>query len=177
MISIFDMVDTNGWILNLAVKKPAIEVNMTENKIQMTKARIALVPAPMELRSMILPKTVPVFGPLCITTVEMTMFIPTIRPMERSVPVSRINPATPKAKNIRGAACCMIFMTLLTVSRDVCLRIGVRMHSIMKTRRITIYRPFLRKNCFLLNEYLYASHFCACCSPNVNRDLRSRSIR
>ena len=37
--------------------------------------------------------------------VAVVIPIPTIRPTERSVPVKRISPATPSAKNILGEAC------------------------------------------------------------------------
>jgi hypothetical protein len=145
-----DIVEMNGWILKRAVKKPAIDVNITENKTQINKASIALPNAGIALRSIKLPKTVPVFGPLCIITVAMTMFIPVIRPMDRSVPVNKIRPATPRAKNIRGEACCIMFMTLLTVSSWVCLIIGVMMQRTMKTIMMTIYRPFFNKKSFRL---------------------------
>ena len=59
----------NGWILKRAVKKPAIDVNKTENTIQSSKARSALPNGGSVERLIKLPKTVPVFGPLCIITV------------------------------------------------------------------------------------------------------------
>ena len=138
--------------MNLAVKKPAIEVNNTENMMQRSSASSALANGGTEVISMMLPNTVPVLMPLCMMTVAMTMFIPVIRPIERSVPVSMIKPATPNARKVRGAACCMMFMMLFIVSSEVCLMIGVMIHSITKTSRITIYKPLRSRNCFLLKE-------------------------
>ena len=152
MISMFAMVLMNGCILNRAVKKPAIDVKITQKRMVRTSARIAQPASGMPDRSKAFPNTVPVFGPLCMIIVQVTMPIPIIRPIERSVPVSRISPATPSARNIRGDACCRMFRMLVAVNSCVCLTAGVIKPSAMKTATMTIYSPFLRKNCFQEKE-------------------------
>ena len=143
IINMFAMVEMNGCILYFAMKKPAILANTVVRIIQATSARIALGAAEIFEKSKICPNTPPVLGPLCMIIVAVTIPIPTIRPMERSVPVSKIRPATPSARNIRGDACCKIFRILVTVNNCVFLTIGVIIQSAMKIRMITIYRPFL----------------------------------
>ena len=105
MISMLAMVEMNGCILNLAVKKPAILVKHVHRTIQVTRAMMILTGIGTPVKSKVIPKTWPVLMPWCMMMVEAVMPIPTIRPIDRSVPVSRINPATPRARNIRGDAC------------------------------------------------------------------------
>ena len=143
IISMLAMVEMNGCILYFAMKKPAILANTVVRITQATSAKIALGAAGIFEKSKICPNTPPVLGPLCMMIVAVTIPIPTIRPMERSVPVSKIKPATPSARNIRGDACCKIFRILVTVNNCVFLTIGVIIQSAMKIRMITIYRPFL----------------------------------
>ena len=143
IISMFAMVEMNGCILYFAMKKPAILANTVVSMIHATSAIMALPATGIPVKSKICPNTPPVFTPLCMMIVAVTIPIPTIRPMERSVPVSKIRPATPSARNIRGDACCKIFRILVTVNNCVFLTIGVIIQSAMKIRMITIYRPFL----------------------------------
>ena len=99
------MVEINGCILNLAIKKPAIDANPVVRITHTSSANIARAGAGIPVKSKIWPNTPPVLIPLCIIMVAVTIPIPTIRPTERSVPVNRINPATPRARKIRGDAC------------------------------------------------------------------------
>ena len=142
----FAMVEINGCILNLAMKNPAIMANAVVRITHINSANSAFAVAGIAEKSNTWPNTAPVLIPLCIMMVAVTIPIPTIRPTERSVPVNRIRPATPSARNIRGDACCKIFRMLVTVSSCVFLTIGVMIHSAMKIRMITIYRPFLYRN-------------------------------
>ena len=106
IISMFAIVEINGCILNLAIKKPAIDANPVVRITHTSSANIALELVPgIPVKSKIWPNTPPVLIPLCIIMVAVTIPIPTIRPTERSVPVNRINPATPRARKIRGDAC------------------------------------------------------------------------
>ena len=146
MISMFAMVEINGCILNLAMKNPAIMANAVVRITHINSANSAFTVAGIAEKSNTCPNTAPVLIPLCMMMVAVTIPIPTIRPTERSVPVNRIRPATPSARNIRGDACCKIFRMLVTVSSCVFLTIGVMIHSAMKIRMITIYRPFLYRN-------------------------------
>ena len=109
----FDMVEMNGCILKRAVKKPATEVKQVVRTMQTSSAKMALPAYGKPVKSKILPKTAPVLTPLCMMMVAATIPIPVIRPIERSVPVRRIRPATPSARNIRGDACCRMFRILL----------------------------------------------------------------
>ena len=146
MISMFAMVEINGCILNRAMKNPAIMANAVVRITHINSANSAFAVAGIAEKSNTWPNTAPVLIPLCIMMVAVTIPIPTIRPTERSVPVNRIRPATPSARNIRGDACCKIFRMLVTVSSCVFLTIGVMIHSAIKIRMITIYRPFLYRN-------------------------------
>ena len=146
MISMFAMVEINGCILNRAMKNPAIMANAVVRITHINSANSAFAVAGIAEKSNTWPNTAPVLIPLCMMMVAVTIPIPTIRPTERSVPVNRIRPATPSARNIRGDACCKIFRMLVTVSSCVFLTIGVMIHSAMKIRMITIYRPFLYRN-------------------------------
>ena len=105
MISMFAMVEINGCILNLAIKNPAMDAKAVVRITQTTSARSARAGAGIPVKSKIWPNTPPVLTPLCIIMVAVTIPRPTIRPTERSVPVNRISPATPSARNIRGDAC------------------------------------------------------------------------
>ena len=154
MISMFAMVEMNGCILYFAMKKPAILANTVVSMIHATSAIMALPATGIPVKSKICPNTPPVFTPLCMIMVAVTIPIPTIRPMERSVPVNRIRPATPRAKNIRGEACCKIFRIFVSVKSCVCFTIGVMIHNAIKMSKITMYRPFLYRNCVVLNVYL-----------------------
>ena len=154
MISIFAIVEINGCILNLAMKKPAIMENTVVKITHINNASNAFAVGAIAEKSNTCPNTAPVLIPLCMIMVAVTIPIPTIRPTERSVPVNRIRPATPSARNIRGDACCKIFRILVTVSSCVFLTIGVMIHSAIKIRMITMYRPFLYKNWDKLKEYL-----------------------
>ena len=109
----FAIVEMKGCILNLAVKKPAIVVKNVHKTTHATSASNTLAPTGIPVKSNICPKTEPVLIPWCIIIVAVVMPMPTIRPIERSVPVRSINPATPSARNILGDACCKIFNTLL----------------------------------------------------------------
>ena len=142
----FAMVEINGCILNRAMKNPAIMANAVVRITHINSANSAFAVAGIAEKSNTWPNTAPVLIPLCMMMVAVTIPIPTIRPTERSVPVNRIRPATPSARNIRGDACCKIFRMLVTVSSCVFLTIGVMIHSAMKIRMITIYRPFLYRN-------------------------------
>ena len=146
MISMFAMVEINGCILNLAMKNPAIMANTVVKITHINSANSAFAVAGIAEKSNTWPNTAPVLIPLCMIMVAVTIPRPTIRPTERSVPVNRIRPATPSARNIRGDACCKMFRMLVTVSSCVFLTIGVMIHSAMKIRMITIYRPFLYRN-------------------------------
>ena len=103
----------NGCILNLAVKKPAMDVKKVQRIIQTTKASTTLAPTGSPVKSNACPNTWPVFTPWCMIIVATVIPIPIIRPIERSVPVSRIRPATPSARYILGDACCNTLSTLL----------------------------------------------------------------
>ena len=138
MINMFDIVEMKGCILNRAMKKPARDEKHVQKMMHSKRARIALAPFGMPVVSKMCPKTAPVLTPWCITMVAVTIDIPIIRPMERSVPVRRIRPATPSAKNIRGDACCRMFRMLETVSSCVCFTIGVMMHRKMKIATMTM---------------------------------------
>ena len=111
--SMFAMVDMNGCILNLAVKKPPMVVKHVQSTIHINSANTTLKPMGMPVKSNTCPKTEPVLIPWCMMMVAVVIPMPTIRPMERSVPVRRISPATPSARNILGEACCRIFKILL----------------------------------------------------------------
>ena len=110
-MSMLAIVEMNQCILNLAVKKPAMAENAVHRTTQTTSARIIWATRGMVEKSKAMPKTVPVLGPACMMMVDATMLMPTIRPIDRSVPVWRIRPATPSARNIRGEACWKIFST------------------------------------------------------------------
>ena len=143
IISMFAMVEINGCILNFAIKKPASIENAVVSTIQTANARIALAATGIPVKSKIWPNTPPVLIPLCMMMVAVTIPIPTIRPTERSVPVKRISPATPNAKNILGEACCRIFKMFVVVSNCVFFTTGVIIHKAMKIKIMTIYNPFL----------------------------------
>ena len=96
-MSILAIVEMNGCILNLAVKKPAIVVNSVVRQMQTTSARMARTTMGMVVKSNTTPKTEPVLTPWCMMIVAAVMPMPTMRPMDRSVPVSRMRPATPSA--------------------------------------------------------------------------------
>jgi hypothetical protein len=51
------MVEMNGCILNLAVKKPAILVKQVQRTIQVTKAMMILTGIGIPVRSNVIPKT------------------------------------------------------------------------------------------------------------------------
>ena len=91
-------------------------VNTVHRTIHTTRARRTRTSTGMVLKSKMCPKTPPVLGPWCITMVAAVMPMPTIRPMDRSVPASRIRPATPRARNILGDACWRMFRMLFIVS-------------------------------------------------------------
>ena len=93
MTSMFAIVEMNGCILNLAVKKPAMVVKTVHRTMQTSSAKITRATTGSPVKSNTWPKTAPVLIPLCIMMVAAVMPIPTIRPMDRSVPASRINPA------------------------------------------------------------------------------------
>ena len=154
MINMFAIVEMNGCILNLAIKNPAIIANTVVRMIHTPNANNDFGIIPILEKSKMWPNTPPVLIPLCIIMVAVTIPIPTIRPTERSVPVKRIRPATPSARNIRGEACCKIFRIFVAVKSCVFFTIGVMIHSAIKIRIITIYRPFLYRNCVILNVYL-----------------------
>ena len=80
--------------------------------------------------------------------------IPTIRPTDKSVPVRRISPATPSARNILGEACWRMFSTLLYVSNGVPFLIGVITHKATKIKIMAIYNPFCKRKLLRLNVYL-----------------------
>ena len=105
IISMFAIVEMNGCILNFAMKKPAIDANPVVRITHTSSANIARAGAGIPVKSKIWPNTPPVLIPLCMMMVAVTIPIPTIRPTERSVPVKRISPATPRARKIRGDAC------------------------------------------------------------------------
>ena len=82
------------------------------------------------------------------------MPMPTIRPMDRSVPASRIRPATPRARNILGDACWRMFRMLFIVSSWVPpLRMGVAIQRPMKMIMMAIYRPFFSRKSRRLKVY------------------------
>ena len=83
------------------------------SRIHIISAKIIRSGIGQPVKSKICPKTPPVFTPWCMIMVAVVIPIPTIRPMERSVPASRIRPATPSARNILGDACCRMFSMLL----------------------------------------------------------------
>ena len=138
MISMFAIVEINGCILNFAVKKPAIDVKQVVKMMHMISASSTRSGVGTPVKSKICPNTAPVLIPLCMIIVAVTMPMPTIRPIERSVPVRRISPATPRARNMRGDACCRMFRMLFIVNREVCLTIGVMIPSMMKIRTMTM---------------------------------------
>ena len=108
--------EMKGCILNLAVKNPAMVVKIVHSTIHTSRARITRAGTGSPVKSKICPNTPPVLMPLCMMMVAAVMPMPTIRPMDRSVPASRIRPATPRARNIRGDACWRMFRTLFIVS-------------------------------------------------------------
>ena len=150
----FAIVEMNGCILNLAVKKPAMVVKTVHRTMQTSSAKITRATTGSPVKSNTWPKTAPVLIPLCIMMVAAVMPIPTIRPMDRSVPASRISPATPKARNMRGEACCRMFKILLTVSSGTFLPNWAIRHSIIKMITIAMYRPLRSKKSRRLNVYL-----------------------
>ena len=119
-----------------------------------TSARTILKAIGIVVTSKICPNTPPVLIPWCMMIVAVVIPIPTIRPMERSVPARRIRAATPSARNILGEACCRIFNTLLYVRSGDPFIIGVMIHRMIKIKRIAIYKPFCRRNDLRLNVYL-----------------------
>ena len=143
MISIFAIVEINGCILNLAMKKPAIMENTVVKITHINNASNAFAVGAIAEKSNTCPNTAPVLIPLCMMMVAVTIPIPTIRPTERSVPVKRINPATPRARNILGEACCRMLSMFVYVSNCVFFTIGVTAHNPINIRTITIYKPFL----------------------------------
>ena len=154
MINIFAIVEINGCILNLAMKNPAVIANTVVKSIHTHNANIAIDAGAIPEKSKTCPNTVPVLIPLCMIMVAVTIPIPTIRPTERSVPVRRIRPATPSARNIRGEACCKMLRMFVVVKSCVFFTNGVIIHNAIKIMIITIYRPFLYRNCVVLNVYL-----------------------
>ena len=153
MINMLDMEEINGCILYFALKKPAMEVKIVHKIIHTTSAITALRPTGRFVKSNTLPNTAPVLIPLCMMIVEATMPIPTIRPIDKSVPASINTPATPNAKNILGEACCKIFKMLLTVNKGVFLIIGVTIPKPINTIIITRYRPLRNSQSLRLNVY------------------------
>ena len=120
------------------MKNPAIIENTVVRITQTPNANKAFGTGAIFEKSNTCPNTVPVLIPLCMMIVDVTIPIPTIRPTERSVPVKRISPATPSAKNIRGEACCKIFKMLVAVNNCVFFTIGVMIHRAMKIKMITM---------------------------------------
>ena len=139
------MVEMKGCILNFAVKKPAIVVKMVHSTMQTMSAKNTRPSSGMPVKSKTFPNTEPVLGPLCIIMVAAVMPMPTIRPMERSVPASNMRPATPRARNIRGEAWDRMFRTLFIVSSGTPFIMGVAMHKPMKMMIMAMYRPLRRK--------------------------------
>ena len=153
MISMVDMVEMKGCILNLAVKKPAMVLKMVHSTTHTTRARMTRAGTGIPVKSKICPNTPPVLMPLCITMVAAVMPMPIIRPMDRSVPASIIRPATPRARNIRGEACWRMFRMLFGVSKSTFLTVGARMHMAMKTTAIARYRPLRSRKFRILKLY------------------------
>ena len=145
MTSMLAMVEMKGCILNFAVKNPAIVVKMVHSTMQTKSARNTRPSSGTPVKSKTLPNTEPVLGPLCMMMVAAVMPIPTIRPMDRSVPASSISPATPRARNMRGEAWDRMFRILFTVSSGTPFMMGVTMHRPMKMMIIAMYRPLRRK--------------------------------
>ena len=138
----------------MAVKKPAMVVKMVHSTMQTSRARTTRARTGRVLKSNTWPKTEPVFGPWCITMVAAVMPIPTIRPMDRSVPANKIRPATPSARNILGEACCRMFRMLLTVSSGTFFTIGVMIHRAIKMTMIARYKPLRSRKSLRLKVYL-----------------------
>ena len=138
MISMFAIVEMNGWILNRAVKKPAMEENAVVMHMQNSSAITMRRPSGSIVRSNTFPNSAPVLAPRCMIIVDSTMLVPTMRPTDRSVPPSRIRPPTPSARNMRGEAACRMFSTLFTVSSCVFLTMGASTHSSAKMNRIAM---------------------------------------
>ncbi len=138
MTSMFAIVEMNGCILNFAVKNPATVVKNVHKRTHMNSANTIRTPIGIPVKSNIYPNTEPVLIPWCMIIVAVVIPIPTIRPMERSVPVRRISPATPNARNMRGEACCRMFSTLLYVSSGVFFTTGVMAQSAIKISRMAM---------------------------------------
>ena len=132
------MVEMNGCILKRAVKKPAIKVKSVQSATHTTRASTIRATSGMPVKSKTWPKTEPVLTPWCMMIVAAVMPIPIMRPMERSVPVSRMSPATPSARNMRGEACWRMFRMFWYVRSCVPFTTGVMAHRKMKTRRMTM---------------------------------------
>ena len=111
----------------MAVKKPAMVVKTVHRTMQTISAKITRATTGSPVKS---------------------------NTMDRSVPASRISPATPKAKNMRGEACCRMFKILLTVSSGTFLPNWAIRHSIIKMITIAMYRPLRSKKSRRLNVYL-----------------------
>ena len=67
MTSMLAMVEMNGCILNLAVKKPAMVVNTVHSTTQTTSASSTRTSTGRPVRSNVTPNTEPVLMPLCMT--------------------------------------------------------------------------------------------------------------
>ena len=118
---------------------------MVHSTMQTMSAKNTRPSRGMPVKSKTFPNTEPVLGPLCMIMVAAVMPMPTIRPMDRSVPASSMSPATPRARNMRGEAWDRMFSTLLSVSRGTPFTMGVTMHSAMKMMTMAMYRPLRRK--------------------------------
>ena len=148
------MVEMKGCILNLAVKKPAMVVNTVHSTTHTTRARNTRTSTGSPEKSNTCPNTPPVLGPLCMTMVAAVMPIPTMRPMDKSVPANRISPATPSARNIRGEAWDRMFRMLLAVSNGVPFTTGVMTHRAAKMTMMAMYRPLRSRKSRRLKVYL-----------------------
>ena len=76
--SMFAMVDMNGCILNLAVKKPPMDVKHVQSTIHINSANTTLKPMGMPVKSNTCPKTEPVLIPWCMMMVAVVIPMPTI---------------------------------------------------------------------------------------------------
>ena len=93
-----------AWILNFAVKNPAIEENSVVAKIAMSKAKTTLSSTGIPSRLMKCPNNVEGRVPSWSKKPTHTLPNPSSLPTERSVPPNTMSPATPNVKKIRDEA-------------------------------------------------------------------------
>ena len=90
--------------MNLAEKKPAKPEIAVQEAMERRNARTTRRPRGIPEKLTACPKNPNAVVPLVVTSLPVnTADLPTRRPMLKSVPAKTIKPATPSAKNLRGA--------------------------------------------------------------------------